>query len=68
MGKRGPKPKQYTVKNQRVGTYFMPNTRNRINWLKNKTGAPNQDAAIAAALDIAGVPPVVSDDLQVVPA
>ena len=65
MGKRGPKPKQNTVKALRVGLYIMPETRERLNWYCRKLGDISQDIALSAALDSAGVPRDVQQGQQV---
>lgn len=65
MGKRGPKPKDTTVKGERVGLYIMPPTRERLNWFAERLGGVSQDIALAAALDSAGVPRDVQRGAQV---
>ena len=59
MAKRGRKPKgthNPVRKSERVGFYILRHTRARVNWQCERMGGVSQDAVIAAALDMMGVP------------
>ncbi len=67
MAKRG-RPRKGAaplgVKKARVGLYVMPNQRARLDWLKRRLSAESQSDALAVALDAAGVPADVPEQVQ----
>jgi hypothetical protein len=68
MAKRGRPRKgeqrQVWVKYSRVGLYIMPDQRARLNWLCRQLGDISQSDALAAALDNAGVPANVPEQVS----